>query len=62
MIHEKEAEIRMVDDANSGLLALLQQSSVRGNAVELCRLAYLRYEPIVCQFFATKCYYQSELF
>ena len=59
---EKGAEIRVVDDVNSGLLALLQQPSVRGNAVEVCRLAYLRYEPIVCQFFATKCYYQSELF
>ena len=59
---EKGAEIRVVDDVNSGLLALLQQPSVRGNAVEVCRLAYLRYEPIVNQFFATKCYYQSELF
>ena len=59
---EKGAEINVVDDVNSGLLALLQQPSVRGNAIELCRLAYLRYEPIVCQFFATKCYYQSDLF
>ena len=58
---EKVAELRVVDGANSGLLALLQQPSARGNAVELCRLAYLRYEPIVCQFFATKCYYQSKL-
>ena len=59
---EKGAEVQVVDDVNSGLLALLQQPSVRGNAVEVCRLAYLRYEPIVAQFFATKCYYQSELF
>ena len=59
---EKGNEVQVVDDVKSGLLALLQQPGARSNAVEQCRLAYLRYEPIVCQFFATKCYYQSELF